>query len=131
MRKIIPMIRRPRIPARIPSPVAATTVVGLLIVAGALWLGGVFVPKDIGEGRIEVVEQILIEAEKMYNQNQVEEAIFYLEQNSADDDFQPRIDRRLNQYRQAIAAPVSTPVPEGLSVSRELLTEGRWMFVCF
>ncbi len=106
---------------------AATTVVGLLIVAGALWLGGVFVPKDIGEGRIEVVEQILIEAEKMYNQNQVEEAIFYLEQNSADDDFQPRIDRRLNQYRQAIAAPVSTPVPEGLSVSRELLTEGRWM----
>jgi len=106
---------------------AAISVVGLLIVAGALWLGGVFVPKDIGEARIEVVQQVLADAEALYNQNQVEEAILHLEQNSANDDFQVRIDRRLEKYRTAVATPLPTPVPEGLSVSRELFTEGRWM----
>jgi len=106
---------------------AAMSIVGLLIVAGALWLGGVFVTKDIGEGRIEVVQQILADAEEMYNQDRVEEAILHLEQNSANDDFQARIDRRLEKYRNAIAAPAPTPIPEGLSVSRDLFTEGRWM----
>jgi tetratricopeptide (TPR) repeat protein len=106
---------------------AAISVVGLLIVAGALLLGGVFVPKDIGEARIVVVQQILADAEAMYNQNQVEEAILHLEENSANDDFQVRIDRRLEKYRKAVATPLPTPVPEGLSVSRELFTEGRWM----
>ena len=106
---------------------AAISVAGLLIVAGALWLGGVFVPKDIGEARIEVVQQVLADAEALYNQNQVEEAILHLEQNSANDDFQVRIDRRLEKYRTAVATPLPTPVPEGLSVSRELFTEGRWM----
>jgi hypothetical protein len=105
----------------------AISVVGLLIVAGALWLGGVFVPKDIGEGRIELVQQILADAEELYNQDRVEEAILHLEQNSANDDFQPRIDRRLEKYRKAVATPLPTQVPEGLSVSRELFTEGRWM----
>jgi tetratricopeptide (TPR) repeat protein len=106
---------------------AAICVVGLLIVAAALWLGGVFVPKDIGEGRIKVVQKVLADAEAMYNQNQVEEAILHLEQNSANDDFQARIDRRLEKYREAVATPLPTQVPEGLSISRELFTEGRWM----
>jgi len=101
--------------------------VGLLIVAGTLWLAGVFVPEDVGEGRFEVVQQVLAEAENMYNQKRVEEAIIYLEQNSANDDFQPRIDRRLEKYRKAVATPVATPIPEGLSISRELLADGRWM----
>ena len=101
--------------------------VGLLIVAGTLWLAGVFVPEDVGEGRFEVVQQVLAEAEGMYNQKRVEEAIIHLEQNSAIDDFQPRIDRRLEKYRKAVATPVATPIPEGLSISRELLADGRWM----
>ncbi len=101
--------------------------VGLLIVAGALWLAGVFVPEDVGEGRFEVVQQVLAEAEEMYNQKRVEEAIIYLEQNSAADDFQPRIDRRLEKYRKTVATPVATPIPEGLSISKELFADGRWM----
>jgi tetratricopeptide (TPR) repeat protein len=101
--------------------------VGLLIVAGALWLAGVFVPEDVGEGRFEVVQQVLSEAEEMFNQKRVEEAIIHLEQNSANDDFQPRIDRRLEKYRKAVATPVPTPIPAGLSISRELFADGRWM----
>jgi tetratricopeptide (TPR) repeat protein len=106
---------------------AAIGGIGLLIVAGTLWLAGVFVPEDVGEGRFEVVQQVLAEAEEMYNQKRVEEAIIHLEQNSATDDFQPRIDRRLEKYRKAVATPVATPIPEGLSISRELLADGRWM----
>lgn len=63
----------------------------------------------------------------MYNQKRVEEAILHLEQNSADDPFQVRIDRALNEYRTVIATPVPTPVPEGLTACRELLEEGRWL----
>ncbi len=106
---------------------AAIGGVGLLIVAGTLWLAGVFVPEDVGEGRFEIVQQVLADAEEMYNQKRVEEAILHLEQNSADDDFQVRIDRRLEKYRKAVATPVATPIPEGLSISRELFADGRWM----
>ena len=63
----------------------------------------------------------------MYNQKRVEEAILHLEQNSADDPFQVRIDRALNEYRAAVATPVPTPIPEGLTACRELLEEGHWM----
>jgi hypothetical protein len=63
----------------------------------------------------------------MYNQKRAEEAILHLEQNSADDPFQVRIDRVLNEYRAAVATPVPTPIPEGLTACRELLEEGRWM----
>jgi len=101
-------------------------IVGVLIVVGALWLADVFVPEDQGPPRIEVVTRILAEADELFNRKQVQEAILYLEQNSADDDFQVRIDRRLDKYRSAIATPVPTAIPEGLVASRALVAEGRW-----
>ena len=121
--------RTPTVPKRrLPWKLwAGIGVVGLLIVVGALWLGGVFVPKDVGEPRSAVVNRVLAEAEEMYNQKRVEEAILHLEQNSASDPSQVRIDRRLEQYRKAVATPVPTRIPEGLSISRELFVEGRWM----
>jgi hypothetical protein len=63
----------------------------------------------------------------MYDQKRVEEAILHLEQNSADDEFQVRIDKTLNKYRAAVATPGPTPIPEGLTICRDLLAEGRWM----
>jgi len=101
--------------------------VGLVIVGGAMWFGGVLAPAPEAEPRVNVVNRVLAEAEEMYNQKRVEEAILHLEQNSADDQFQMRIDRALNQYRAAVATPVPTPIPEGLTVCRELLEEGHWM----
>jgi tetratricopeptide (TPR) repeat protein len=101
--------------------------VGIVIVGVAMWFGGVFAPAPEAEPRINVVNRVLTEATEMYNQKRVEEAILHLEQNSADDQFQPRIDRALNEYRSAVATPVPTPIPEGLTACRELLEEGRWM----
>jgi tetratricopeptide (TPR) repeat protein len=100
---------------------------GLVIVGAAMWLGGVFAPTPQAEPRINVVNRVLTEAEEMYNQKRIEEAILHLEQNSANDPFQVRIDKALNEYRAAVATPVPTPIPEGLTACRELLEEGRWM----
>ncbi len=99
----------------------------LLIVVGALWLAGVFVPEDQGPPRIDVVSRVLAEADELFNNKQVQEAILHLEQNSVDDRFQVRIDKRLEKYRAAVATPVPTPIPEGLVASRDFLAEGRWL----
>jgi tetratricopeptide (TPR) repeat protein len=100
---------------------------GLAIIAFALWLGGAFVPKSAPEPRIAVVNRVLDQATDLFNQNRVEEAIVLLEQNSADDVFQVRIDNRLGEYRAKVATPVPTPIPAGLAACREYLAEGRWM----
>jgi tetratricopeptide (TPR) repeat protein len=100
---------------------------GLAIVAVAMWFGGVFAPAPEGEPRITVVNRVLVEARDMYEQKRVEEAILHLEQNSADDEFQVRIDKALANYRAAVATPGPTPIPEGLTISRDLLAAGRWM----
>ena len=100
---------------------------GVVILGVAMWFGGFFAPAPEAEQRVNVVARVLTEAAEMYNQKRVEEAILHLEQNSADDPFQTRIDRALDKYRAAIATPVPTPIPEGLTASRELLEEGRWM----
>ncbi len=106
---------------------AAIGVVGLAIVGVAMWFGGVFAPAPEAEPRINVVNRVLNEAKIMFNEKRIEEAILHLEQNSADDPFQVRIDKVLNEYRAAVATPVPTPVPEGLTACRTLLEEGRWM----
>jgi tetratricopeptide (TPR) repeat protein len=106
---------------------AAIGVVGIVIVGVAMWFGGFLTPAPEAEPRINVVNRVLSEAEAMYNQKRVEEAILHLEQNSADDPFQVRIDNKLVEYRAAIATPVPTPIPEGLVACREILAEGRWM----
>jgi predicted Zn-dependent protease len=100
---------------------------GLAIVGVAMWFGGVFAPAPEAEPRITVVNRVLAEAKAMYDQKKVEEAILHLEQNSAEDEFQVRIDRTLARYREAVATPKPTPVPEGLAICRNLLAEGRWM----
>ncbi|MCW8983882.1 MAG: hypothetical protein OQK55_00955 [Thermoanaerobaculales bacterium] len=101
--------------------------VGIVIVGAAMWFGGILKPAPEAEPRVDVVNRVLVEAKEMYNQKRFEEAILHLEQNSADDQFQTRIDHALNEYRAAVATPVPTPIPEGLIACRELLEEGHWM----
>jgi tetratricopeptide (TPR) repeat protein len=106
---------------------AAIGAVGLVIVGATMWFAGVFAPEPEGEPRVNVVNRVLREAKEMYNLKKVEEAILHLEQNSADDPYQVRIDNLLNEYRLTVATPVPTPVPEGLTACRDLLAKGRWM----
>jgi len=102
--------------------------VGIIVVLFSLWVGTSLMPeKAPPEQRIDVVNRVLIEAAELYNKGQIEEAIVLLEQNSMKDAFQSRIDKRISDYRQKVATPVPTPIPEGLATCRALLAEGRWM----
>jgi tetratricopeptide (TPR) repeat protein len=100
---------------------------GLLIVCFSLWMAGVFAPEEPTESRPEVVNRVLAAAAELANSRRVDEAIILLEEHSADDQFQTRIDRRLEEYRKMVATPMPTPVPEGLVACRQLVREGRWM----
>jgi tetratricopeptide (TPR) repeat protein len=101
---------------------------GVLVIAFSLWVASSLMPeKAPPEKRIDVVNRVLVQAAELYNKNQIDEAIVLLEQNSADDPFQSRINKRLDEYRLKVATPVPTPVPEGLAACRTLLAEGRWM----
>jgi tetratricopeptide (TPR) repeat protein len=106
---------------------AAIGAVGIVIVGVAMWFGGFLTPAPEAEPRINVVNRVLAEAEEMYNQKRIEEAILHLEQNSSEDPFQVRIDKAINEYRAAIATPVPTPIPAGLVACRALLEEGKWL----
>jgi len=107
---------------------AAIAAVGGVVIVFSLWVASSLMPeKAPPENRIDVVNRVLIEAAELFNKGQVEEAIVLLEQNSKDDPFQVRLDKRLNEYRLKVATPVPTPVPEGLAACRALLADGRWM----
>ncbi len=102
--------------------------VGVVVISFSLWVASSLMPeKAPPEKRIDVVNRVLIQAAELYNKGQIEEGILLLEQNSADDPFQSRLDKRINDYRQKVATPVPTPVPEGLATCRAMLAEGRWM----
>jgi len=102
--------------------------VGVILIAFSLWIASSLMPeKAPPEKRIDVVNRVLVEAAELYNKGQIEEAIVLLEQNSQDDPFQSRLDKRINEYRKKVATPVPTPIPEGLAACRALLAEGRWM----
>ncbi len=102
--------------------------VGVIVISFSLWVASSLMPEEAPpEKRIDVVNRVLIQAANLYNKNQIEEAIVLLEQNSMDDPFQSRVDKRINDYRQKVATPVPTPIPEGLATCKALLTEGRWM----
>ena len=101
---------------------------GVLVLAFGLWVGSSFLPDEsLAEQRVDVVNRVLVEAAELYNLKKIDEAILLLEQNSADDVFQVRIDNRLADYRKTIATPVPTPVPGGLAACREMLAAGQWM----
>jgi tetratricopeptide (TPR) repeat protein len=114
----------------IPWRWVAVAGVGVAIVGIAMWFGGVLAPEPESEARVNVVNRVLAEANELFEQKRVEEAILLLEENSSDDPgdpFQVRIDRALERYHAAVATPVPTPIPEGLTVCSELLAEGHWM----
>ncbi len=100
---------------------------GVVVVAVSLWVAGVFAPAEPAESRFQQVNRVLTEAEELFNQKKIDEAIVLLEENSADDQYQGRVDAKLTEYRKMVATPVPTPVPPGLAACRQLVDEGRWL----
>ncbi|MCK5375458.1 MAG: hypothetical protein KAJ97_00150 [Acidobacteria bacterium] len=100
---------------------------GLLIVLVGLWAGSRLLSSPEPEDQAMAVNQLLREADALFQQNKVAEAVHLLEQFPADDIYKQRIDLRLAKYHQAMAPPTPTPVPKSLITAEELLEEGLWM----
>jgi len=100
---------------------------GVLIVLLGLWVGSLLLSSDDTEDQAAAVSALLRETQTLFEQNRVEEAIHLLEEFPADEFSQPRIDRQLNKFRESMAPPTPTPVPQSFTTAGSLLEEGLWM----
>ncbi len=118
-----PALRRRTLPWR---PIAAAAA-GLVIILVGVWLGSMLLGSPPEEDATEVLNRLLAEAETLYRQRRVEEAVHLLQQfDPASDLDRIRLERRLATYQAAIAPPTPTPVPASVGTASELLAQGRW-----
>jgi len=113
--------------SRPPWLVAGVVAGGLLVILLGVWIGGKVFSSGGTEDQATLVNELLLEAQSLYEQHKIQEAVHLLEEFPTDDIFQKRIDRRLEKYRQAMAPPTPTPVPETFIRAEEFLVQGRWV----
>lgn len=118
-----PALRRRTLPWR---PIAAAGGAVAIILVG-VWLGSMLLGSPPEEDATEVLNRMLAEAENLYQQRRVEEAVHLLQQFEGTSDLdRARVERRLARYQAELAPPTPTPVPQSVGAASELLAEGRW-----
>lgn len=119
-----PMVGRRAIPWRIVAAAAA----GLVVILVGVWLGSLL----LGGSTEPVADQqalneLLAQAETLYQQHKVEEAAHLLLQYTPANDLdRTRVERRLSKYQSELAPPTPTPIPPSLSEAEGLLADGHW-----
>ncbi len=101
--------------------------VGLVVLALGVWFGSRLLSSDTAVDQTETLNRALVQAEELFKQGHVEEAIELLQEFPATGLDQSRVARRLARYQQALAPPTPTPVPQALVDAQAALEEGRWL----
>lgn len=110
---------------RLPIRTIALGIGAVLVVAVAAWVGfGLFADGGDGTGEQEV-QEALRQAQGLFEQNRVQEAIHLLEGIEASELDQSRVDLRIARYRKALTPPTPTPVPQEVVRAEDLLEAGR------
>jgi len=116
-----------RIRSKISVRLLAVAGVALIVVLAGVWLGGKFLtaePEEVDDSA--AVNEVLREADRLYSEHKVEEALHLLREFPAAGLSQQRIDMRIAKYEVSLAPPTPTPVPEDASRARALLDQGLW-----
>ena len=101
--------------------------VALVVVLAGVWLGGKFLtaePEEVDNSA--AINEVMMEADRLYKEHKVEEALHLLREFPAAGLSQQRIDMRIAKYEVSLAPPTPTPVPEDASRARALLDQGLW-----
>ena len=116
-----------RLRSKFPTRMVALAVVALVVVLAGVWLGGKMLrPEPEADDSAAAVSEVLIEADRLFKQNKVEEALHLLREFPAAGLSQQRIEMRIAKYEQDLAPPTPTPVPEQASRAEDLLEQGLW-----
>jgi len=102
----------------IPWRLGVFAVVALVVVVLGVWFGSRLLSSDSDEDDMAAVNRMLGQAEALYKQGQVDEAVHLLQEYPASGLAQTRIARRLAKYQQALAPPNSDTGSEGSAERR-------------
>jgi len=122
-----------RAPTAAPAKKMSPLMMGLIGVgAVAVILAGVFFARGLlarssRDSDAEALTRILAQAEEYHRQGKTEEAIHLLEGFKVSELDRPRLESRLAIYREAVAPPAPTPVPQSLTTAQSLVATERWL----
>ncbi len=98
---------------------------GLAVVLLGVWFGTQLLGSRSEVDQTEALNRALVEAEALFKDGKIDEAIALLQGFPATGLDQSRIAKRLARFQQALAPPTPTPIPETLLAARQALDEDR------
>jgi len=115
-----------RLKAKLPMRILAIAAVALVVVLAGVWLGGKFLAPEPEIDEAAAVNEVLLEANRLFKEHKTDEALHLLREFPASGLFKQRIDMRIAKYEETTAPPTPTPVPEQASRAQTLLDQGLW-----
>jgi tetratricopeptide (TPR) repeat protein len=109
-----------------PVRMLAIAAAGILVLLLGVWFGLRLLGSSEGDDEVDVaaVNAVLSQAQELYDQRRVEDAIHLLRSFGSAGLQQERIDSKIAKFEQALAPPTPTPIPPSLGKANELLDGG-------
>jgi len=115
-----------RVRSRGPLHLAIIAAVGLIVVLAGVWMGSRLLSSEPEVDESARVNEVLLEADRLYRERKVEEALHVLREFPASGLFKQRIDMRIAKYEESLAPPTPTPIPEDAIRAEQLFEQGLW-----
>ncbi|MGD8440495.1 MAG: hypothetical protein PVG53_08155, partial [Holophagae bacterium] len=115
-----------RLKRRVPLRLVGLVGAALIVVLVGAWLGGRLLSSEPEVDDATRINEVLVQAERLYKQHKVDEALHLLREFPASGLGQKRIDKRIAKYEESLAPPTPTPIPEEATRAESLLDQGLW-----
>ncbi len=115
-----------RLRSKLSMRTAAVAAIALVVVLAGVWMGGKFLAPEPDVDDSAAVSEVLVEADRLFKEHKVEEALHLLREFPSAGLSQQRIEMRIAKYEESLAPPTPTPVPEHATRAQSLLDQGLW-----